>query len=299
MRHITDTATDPVLKKSIDRRMLAIVLGCVGAALLITASLSKSWMGNDNFGGIVRDRDGRPSFEKGSYLGFRGDIRFGPLGFERCAKPYRGFEMHETPAEVTCESISTAEFNRRIGEAAALERDKYTSGAFSPAGWIAFATCLLSAAGLLVSAGLVFARKKKELPISPASVALIGIMGAMASGCVFIATKPGPAGMLGVDLGFWAFGAGTVIGILSAQLLAKELRPPDPDLLAGALDPEEFAAFRAGHDAPAAAPVPVPLPAVPPTQPVEALALTDGSPADPEAEADSPGGGRKPDDVSS
>jgi hypothetical protein len=281
MRQITDTSADPTPKRAAERRMVAIVLAFVAAACLIVAALSKSWMGNDNFGGIVRDRDA-----KGDYWRFRGDIRFGPLGFEQCAKPY----FEDSPSEGTCRTLSTSELNKEIGEAARLDKDRYTSGAFAPAGWIAFATCLLAALGLLASAGLALARKRKELPISPASVALLGIMGAMASGCVFIATKPGPAGMLGVDLGFWAFGAGTVVGILAAQWLAKEIRPEDPDLLAGALSPDDFAAFPVGRDASASAPVPAPL-QVPPTQPVEAI-------ADEPAEADSPASGKKPDEVS-
>jgi hypothetical protein len=311
MRQITDTAgDDPTPKKAAERRMVAIVLAFVGAACLIVASFSKSWMGNDNFGGLVRDPDA-----KGDYWKFRGDIRFGPLGFEQCAKPYRGFEFQETPSEVTCRTLSTSAFNAEVGEVAKLDREKYTSGAFSPAGWLAFATCLLSALGLLASAGLALARQRKELPISPASVALLGIMGAMASGCVFIATKPGPAGMLGVDLGFWAFGVGTVVGILAAQMLAKEIRPVDPDLLADALSPDDFAAFPIGRGAQAPSAVPVPLPEVPPTQPVEALtdeqlglpgapdapgapaAATEASAAAPEA--DSPDGAKKPDEVSS
>jgi hypothetical protein len=151
---------------------------------------------------------------------------------------------------------------------------------------------------LLVSAGLVLARKKLELAVSPASVALLGLVAAMAAGCVFVATKPGPAGMLGVDLGFWTFGGGAVIGLLAAQMLAKELRPPDPDLLAGAIDPADFAAFAPPREQSA---VPVPLAPVPPTQPVEVLA--DGAPATaveaPAGGADSPGGGKKPDEVSS
>lgn len=288
MRHITDTATDPPFKRTTDKRMLAIALALVGAACLIVASFSKSWMGNPNFSGLVRDSDGNASAEGGRYLRFRGDIRFGPLGFEQCAKPYRGFEMHETPSEVTCRSLSTEEFNEEVGEAAGLDRDKYTSGAFSHAGQIALAACLLAAAGLLASAGLALARIRRDLPISPASVALLGIMGAMAAGCVFIATKPGPAGMLGVDLGFWAFGIGTVVGILGAQLLAKELRPPDPDLLADSLRPEDFAAFPTGRDRSVSSPVPVPLTPVPPTQPVEVL------PDELRGGPDSPGGAKKP-----
>src|SRR5688572_30804795 len=103
MRHITDTSTEPTMKKDGDRRMIAIVLALVAAACLITAAFSKSWMANDSFSGLVLDRDGNRSAAEGRYMRFRGDIRFGPLGFERCAKPYRGFEMHETPSEITCE----------------------------------------------------------------------------------------------------------------------------------------------------------------------------------------------------
>lgn len=291
MRHLKDPAAGPPPGQLVDRRMMAIVLALVGAACLLVAAFSKSWMGNDNFGGLVRDPDAR-----GNYFQFRGDIRFGPLGFEQCAKPYRGFEMRETPAEIACTSRSTAAFNAAIGEAAGLDRARYTSGAFSPAGWIAFASCLLAAAGLIAAAALALARKQKELPISPASVALLAIMGAMASGCVFIATKPGPVGMLGVDLGFWAFGAGTVIGILGAQLLAKELRPPDPDLLAGAMTLDDFSAFPTGREPPAGDPPAAPPAPVPPTQPVEAL--VDEPAAEPPA-GDSPDGAGKPGEISS
>ena len=292
MRNITDPTADPSQKRPGDRRMLAAVLAFVGAACLIVAAFSKSWMGNPSFSGVVRDSDGNATRDKGRYMVFRGDIRFGPLGFEQCAKPDRGFEMDETPAEVECRAFSTADFNDLIGEAAQLDRDKYTSEAFARAGWLAVGSCLLAAAALLVSGGLVLARKQMDLAISPATVALLSLMAAMVAGCVFVATKPGPTGMVGVDLGFWAFGAGTVVGILGAQMLAKELRPPDPDLLADVMNPADFAAFPVGRDTAAPSPVPVPLAEVAPTQPVEAL--TDDLPA-----ADSPGGARNPGDVSS
>ena len=280
MRNVSDTSADPQLRRSADRRIIAIVLAGVSAACLVVASLSKSWMANPNFSGLVRDRDGNATAAEGRYLRFRGDIRFGPLGFEHCAKPYRGFEMDEAPAAPECREISTTEFNEEIGEAAHLDRDRYTSGAFSHAGWIAFGTCLLSAAALLAAAAMAFLRIKKDLAVSPASMALLGLLGAMVSGCVFIATKPGPAGMLGVDLGFWAFGAGTVLGILGAQLLAKEIRPPDEDLLEGAIDPAEFGGgfggFPLGRDAAAPAVAPAAVAPIPPTQPVDALDLVPG-----------------------
>jgi len=284
MRNVTDTSADPQLRRSADRRVIAIVLAGVAAACLVTASFSKSWMANPSFSGLVRDRDGNASAAEGRYLRFRGDIRFGPLGFEQCAKPSRfELELNEAPPEGACWSVSTAELNDEIGEAARLDRDRYTSNAFSHAGWIAFGTSLLSAAALLVAAGMAFARIKKDLSLSPASVALLSLLGAMVSGCVFIATKPGPAGMLGVDLGFWAFGAGTVLGILGAQLLAKEIRPPDEDLLADAMDPADFSfgGYPLGRDAAAPAVVPAAASLIPPTQPVDTadLALPAGGAA--------------------
>ena len=288
MRNVTDPTAEPGFKRPGDRRMLATVIGLIGAACLIVAAFSKSWMGNPRFNGVVRDSEGNASREGDRYMNFQGDIRFGPLGFEQCPSA-RGASaldlLDEPPADGACRTLSTTEFNDEVGEAAQLDHDKYTSEAFARAGWLAFGACLLAAAALLVSAGLVLARVKKDLPVSPASIALLGLMSAMVAGCVFVATKPGPTGMVGVDLGFWVFGAGTVIGILGAQMLAKELRPPDPDLLEGAIDPAEFAAFPAGPGAPAASAVPVPLGDVPPTQPVEAI-------------ADSPGGARKPGDDS-
>jgi hypothetical protein len=46
---------------------------------------------------------------------------------------------------------------------------------------------------------------------------------------VFVATKPGPNGMVGVGLSFWIFGVGCVMGIAGAQMMAKVNRPPDPE----------------------------------------------------------------------
>lgn len=221
--------------KGVDRRALAIILALVGAACLAFAAFSPSWLANPSFSGIMR--------ETGRFYALRGDIRFGPLGFEHCMRP-EDFTPYDIPGEdPLCASLSTAEFNRVIGELDGLNRDKYTSGAFSTAGWIAFVACLVAAAGLITAAALVFARKQKQLPVSPASIALLGIFGALVAGCIFAATKPGPPGMMGVDVGFWAFGIGCVTGIIGSQLLAKQLRPPDPDLLADAMDPDEFDAL--------------------------------------------------------
>ena len=98
----------------------------------------------------------------------------------------------------------------------------------------------LAAASLVVAAGIAISGKKPQLPITPTTIALLGIMASLITGCVFVATKPGPAGFVGVGISFWVFGVGAVLGIAGAQMLAKVNRPPDPDLMEGAMNPENF-----------------------------------------------------------
>jgi hypothetical protein len=196
-----------------DRKRLAVGIAIAGAVCLIVAAFSRSWLENPRVSNNVR--------------GLSGEVRIGPLGFEACAG-------------AACQTLSNAELVDAIAASYPLDKAKYTSAAFSPAGWITLATCLCGALGLLAAAGIALANRRPELPISPASVALLATMLAMIAGCVFVATKPGPPGMVGVAWGFWIFGGGTVLGIAGSQLLAREIRPVDPDLLADAMDPDEF-----------------------------------------------------------
>jgi hypothetical protein len=39
---------------------------------------------------------------------------------------------------------------------------------------------------------------------------------------------------------FWVFGAGALAGLAGASLLAKINRPKDPDLMADAMNPDDF-----------------------------------------------------------
>jgi hypothetical protein len=57
---------------------------------------------------------------------------------------------------------------------------------------------------------------------------------------VFVATKPGPAGFVGVGIAFWIFGIGAVLGLGGSIMLARVNRPVDPDLMDGAIDPDKF-----------------------------------------------------------
>ncbi len=189
-----------------DNRMTAIVVSAIAAALLAFAAFSKSWVA-------------RPAPV---------DVGFGPLGCHRCALV--------TGAEGDMSNSAFIAKLRELGPEAAAT----ASSAFAPMGYATFGLCVLAALGLLAAAGIAFKNTRPELPISPASVALLAIMGTLVTGCVFVATKPGGPGFVGVSLGFWAFGTGAVMGIVGAQMLAKAIRPIDPDLLSDAMNPDAY-----------------------------------------------------------
>ncbi|HEY1816590.1 MAG TPA: hypothetical protein VGG74_29790 [Kofleriaceae bacterium] len=187
-----------------DNRMLAIGLALGGAACLIYAALSRHWL-----------VDGRV------------EVMFGLRDNISC-----GLAEH-------CDPISNSELVDAIQHMSGNAPDM-ASSAFAPMGWVTMITCSLAALGLLVAGALGLAKKRPMLPISPSTVALLAIMAGLISGCVFVATKPGGVGYVGVSLGFWLFGIGSVAGIAGAQLLAKINRAPDPDLMDGAMNPDDF-----------------------------------------------------------
>jgi len=196
------------------RRALGIALAVAGAAALAIGALSAQWMANPDVVGVH---------------GFIGTLRIAPRGVDHCIGDW-------------CRELSNADLVDEIAAGYPLDRGKYTSGAFAPAGFVALGAALVAALGLVAAAVIAAARRQPQLPISPASIALLGIMFALIAGCVFVATKPGPPGMVGVAWGFWTFGVGCIVGIAGSQVIARVIRPPDPDLLADAMDPDEFPA---------------------------------------------------------
>ena len=190
-------------------RMLAIALAVVAGAALVYAAVTKQWLANGN------------EYEQ---------ISFGLRDMTQC-----GSSFGETP----CDHYTNSEFVQHLrdfGDTASLN----ASGAFAPMGWITLVACLLAAFGLFASAGIALTGKKPDLPMTPTTVALLGIIIGIITGCVFIATKPGPAGFVGAGLSFWVFGGGCVLGIAAAQMLAKVNRPLDPDLMSDAMNPDQF-----------------------------------------------------------
>jgi hypothetical protein len=193
-------------KPPTDNRMLAIGLAVAAAAMLVFAAFSRMWVA-------------RPLPE----------IGFGPLGCSNCA----------TLLGEGTGGMSNSAFLDKIVEYAPSAKEDISS-AFVPMGYATFGLALIAAIGLLAAAGIAFKKARPELRVSPASVALLAQMGALVTGCVFVATKPGGPGFVGVSLGFWIFGIGAVAGMAGAQMLSKLIRPVDPDLLADSMNPDAY-----------------------------------------------------------
>jgi hypothetical protein len=189
-----------------DMRPLASTLCAAAAACLLYAAFTQAWLVN---------------------AGHYAEIGFGLRANHECGTSY-SFDGDQEISRQSCEERTNGEFIakwRSMGSEAA----KLTSGAFVPAGWITFILALIAAAGLAVSAGFGIAKKPPRLPVAPTTPALLGVMIGLLSGCVFIATKPGPVGMVGVGMSFWIFGIGCVMGIAGAQMMARVNRPPDEE----------------------------------------------------------------------
>jgi hypothetical protein len=185
--------TEPAKK---DLRPLATGLCAVAAACLLYGAFTRTWLTNAG--------------------------RYTEIGFGLRSN----FECNIEPQQ--CAESSNADFIAKWRDMGA-EAARLTSGAFVPMGWTTFIVALLAAFGLAAAAVYGGLERAPRWPIAPTTIALLGVMIGLITGCVFVATKPGPAGMVGVGLSFWIFGVGCVMGVAGAQLIAKLNRPPDEE----------------------------------------------------------------------
>lgn len=151
-------------------------------------------------------------------------LGYSPLQVERCSPDCTrssNFQVFETASKLPFEEDRVAR-------------------AFPVAGAVAFAALLLGAAGLLVAAGIAAANRHPDLPVAPTTLSLVGIMLGLISGCVFVGTRPGAPGSVALSWSFWLFGLGAVTGIAATHLLARQIRPRDPDLLHDAMNLDQF-----------------------------------------------------------
>ena len=207
-----------------DHRMVAIILAAVAGVMLLFAGISRHWIGHPQFG-----------------------VFFGPRGCEGCGSLVSGFDSAEEPnmtngafIEKLRARLNPATDDAEYAAAASDEADKVTSSAFAPMGWLTFAASIIGGVSLLVCSFLAFQKKKVDLKVAPTTIALLALLIGMITACVFVATKPLGPGGVGVQYTFWIYGAGLVMGLATAQMLAKMLRPEDPDLLDGAMQPDAY-----------------------------------------------------------
>ncbi len=210
--------------------IIAIVLAALAAGALGYACVSKMWL-------------------------------FNPRNMQHFEVGYGLMSMYECSPEGECRSMSNSafvdEWHKELADirerakkdptdpqvqafAAQANEELHVSNAFPAFGLITLVCTAIAALSLLVCAGLVLAGKRILWPVMPTTTAILGIAVGLITGCVFVATKPGPAGYVGVQLGFFLFGAGVLVGIVSTLMLNKLLRPHDPDLLADSMDPEHY-----------------------------------------------------------
>jgi hypothetical protein len=157
---------------------------------------------------------------------------FGDAGFQKLVQ--RRFLLRrafEDPAQALAQGQR---------ELLVAKRVYATSSVFPVLGWITFFACLLAAVSLAIATAIVIAGKRIRLPIMPTTTALLGVLIALGTGCVYVATKPGPPGYVGVGVGFFVFGAGVVLGLYSSLVLNKLMRPHDMDLLEDSMNADEF-----------------------------------------------------------
>lgn len=197
-----DEPSDDDLPTRAPPRAPGILLAVVAAGALLAACFSHRWLANPR----------------------TGDLGYSLLSYEDCRAACRvvsNFQLYESSQKLPFD-------------------EQRVSWVFPAAGAATLVLLWIAAAGLLTAAGIAAARRRPELPVSPTTIALVGLMIGLVTGCVFVATKPGEAGAVGVAWSFWAFGIGSVAGFSGAQQLAKQIRPADPDLLHDTMNPDQF-----------------------------------------------------------
>lgn len=194
-----------------EHRVPAVALGLVAAVALGYALLSQQWLAS-------RTED----VGFGLRRGFVCDARGACTGIANADAMTPGSESTGTIG-----GMVEASGNRAQAPWVAL-------------GWITSGLIALAIAALLTAAGFAWAHKRIGWPVMPTTIAFLGVALALVTGCLFAALKPGPPGYIGVGPGFAAFGLGVLFGLWSSVMLARLVRPADPDLLEDAMNPEQF-----------------------------------------------------------
>ena len=145
------------------------------------------------------------------------------LGFRwlKAPKPYDAglslFDASECHRGWEGEQVCESKSNLTIAEG--MRKNDVGLGTFAYAGWATFVVSIVSGLSLAAAGGLAFKDRFVREPIALTTVALIGLVLALITACVFIGSKPSMS--VGVAWPFFLYGTGVVAGIAGAQMLAK------------------------------------------------------------------------------
>ncbi len=155
-----------------------------------------------------------------------------------------GLQTSESCHRGSCEAIGNSEIvdevakrieeikemNKKLPPREQMAVPKAAWGGWPVVGMITFIALLLAATGLVGGAAVAIAGKRPVLPVMPTTLAVVGVLIGIITGCVFIATKPDSGMPLAVGWSFMAFGGGIVLALAAVFPLNRAIRPIDEEL---------------------------------------------------------------------
>lgn len=193
---------EPVPENPAKKKLQAYIVTGVACVLMLVTLFTNSWLGAG--GGV----------EGG--MGLR--------GYELCM---RGDCIDGSNKGLIDEHNARVKEMKEMGYGGKAEEK---SSIFWIAGYLTLAFGLLSVIALIASAVMVAKDKFVTRPMAPTSAAMLCLFLGLLGAVLFLVTNPtrGMAFQLGTGWGFFGFGAGSIAGIVAAQLLVK-FKPADPD----------------------------------------------------------------------
>lgn len=191
------------------RRLLAIVLAVVSAAALLVAAFGNRWLATED-----------------------NDTGMGLRAVEHCSTDKGCVQVsnHDVIEEIEKEIIRTKEANKLLPPNKQMSLPRTPWHGWPMMGLSAFLGSLLAAGGLLGGAGLALAGKRMVLPVMPTTLAVLGLLVGIVTGCVFVATKPEETTSMAVGWTFMVFGGAVITGLAAVFPLNRAIRPIDEEL---------------------------------------------------------------------
>jgi hypothetical protein len=202
------------------RRVVAIVLAFIAAAGLGVAAFGERWLATPYGDDISTSPEA--STQRSAGIGLR--------NYERChgtCAAISNFELIDV-LEARIEEIREQNKQLPLKEQMALPHSPWHG--FPVVGIMTFIAALIAAAGLFIGGVLALMGRRVDMAIMPTTVAVLGLMISIITGCIFVATKPDFAETLVVGWTFIAFGVAAVVGLAAVFPLNRAIRPIDVEL---------------------------------------------------------------------